>query len=320
MREQPDINRLSHELHTPIYDVKSYKNYWLVMGKTGKWLAKPIRDVEHNVWWEDIEQKLRERNFHAFPESKRIDNWLLSYFIDGEMVSYKDKKVCIPLMRTLATFHIAGQKLDTPPTFQAAYLLSDRLYERLNQFYHHLSKLHRYRHDKTFYLLSRYGPVFYQHAYDAYQRLYKIGLPYFAQSARKNHMLSHRDLASHNWIMDGQKELWLIDFETAAYDLQIGDVWQVCSRMLNEHQWDVDLFQTLIQTYESVNPLTQWERQALSVLCGFPNEFLRETIGILEKKSGYKEDLILPYLEKMVYDYPLWIDRVNKIQIWLSED
>jgi CotS family spore coat protein len=314
------MDQLSHGLHTPIYDVKSYKNYWLVTGGNGKWLAKPIRDMKQSIWWVDIEQNLRKRNFHAFPKSILIDNWLLSSYIDGDSVSYKNKEMGVPLMRTLATFHLAGQKLDMPPPTQAAYLLSDRLYERLNNFYHHLTQRNHYRYDKKLYFLSRYGPIFYQHAHQAYQKICSMRLASFAQLARKKQMLSHRDLASHNWMVDKQKNVWLIDFETAAYDLQIGDVWQICARLLNEHQWDVDLFQTLIQTYHSLNPLTKWERQALSTLCQFPNEFLRETIGILEKKAGYEEDLIVPYLEKMVCDYPLWIDRVNQIQIWLSED
>ncbi|MCH5584115.1 phosphotransferase [Shimazuella sp. AN120528] len=301
-----------------ISEIKEYRNYWLVIGETGKWVAKPIRDGQHHVWWSDVEQELRNKGFHFFSQSKQVGRWLLSEYIEGECPTYKNREIGIPLMQTLAQFHTHGQKLNTPPTAQAAYLLSDRLFDRLHDFYHHLI-LREDRPEKLVHLISEYGPIFYQQANETYRTLCALGLPYLALSSRDGHMLSHRDLANHNWIVDRNQQVWLIDFETAEYDLQIGDVWQICSRIMTEHQWDIHLFQELICSYESVKPLKDWETQILACLFRFPNEFLRETIGILEKKAGYNEDQTIPYIEKIASDYPIWLQRVGQINTWFRK-
>jgi CotS family spore coat protein len=319
MNVKPSIEQLALGLRTNILEVKEYQNHWLVIGETGKWVAKPIRDRQHHVWWSDVEQELRNNGFHSFSKTKQVGRWLLSVYIEGECPSYKNRQICIPLMKTLAHFHIKGQQLDTPPTKQAAYLLSDRLFDRLNHFYHHLIRQDKCRTANMIDLISRHGSVFYQHGYEAYQTLYSMGLPDLAVSARDDHMLSHRDLASHNWIVDTKQQVWLIDFETAEYDLQVGDVWQICSRIMCEHHWDFGLFQALISSYESVKPLNDREKKILACLFRFPNEFLRETIGILEKKEGYKENQTIPYLEKIASDYPIWLQRIEQIHTWLCK-
>jgi Ser/Thr protein kinase RdoA (MazF antagonist) len=319
MNQKPNIKQMSLGLSTEIVDIQAYRNYWMIIGEKEKWIAKPFPDSQHSIWWGDIEQELRKRGFHSFPKTKQIGTWLLSLFIEGTMISYKEKTHLFALMQLLAQFHQKGQYLETPPIKQVAYLLSDRLYDRLDHFYHLLVRPKRTNASRIVQLLHYMGPRFYHHAYEAYQKLCRNGLITYGEASSRHHMLCHRDLASHNWVLDKRENPWMIDFETASYDLQIGDVWQICSRILCEHQWDVPLCKQLIQSYEVVKPLASWEKQILATLFLFHNEFLRETIGILEKKSGYKEEQTIPYLEKMAFDYPIWLQRVGQIRIWLNK-
>lgn len=320
MNHKPDMEQLSLGLQTNVLEIKEYRNYWLVIGEKGKWVAKPIRDRQHNVWWADIEQELRTNGFHSFSKTKQIGRWHLSAYIEGRCPSYKNRQTGTSLIKTLAKFHTCGQQLDTPPATQAAYLLSDRLFDRLDHFYHHLMQQEKYKTEQIYHLLTQYGPLFYHHGNEVYQALCYMDLPYLAELARDRRTLCHRDLASHNWIVDTKKRVWLIDFETAEYDLQIGDVWQLCSRIMCEHQWNFTLFQELIAAYESVKPLMDWEKKILANLFRFPNEFLRETIGILEKKAGYNGNQTIPYLERIASDYPIWLQRVEQIHRWLCKE
>jgi CotS family spore coat protein len=317
MMYKPDKQKISTALHTEIMEITAYRNYWSITGTVGRWLAKPARDKKQFDWWCNVDQELRDRGFQAMPKTKQVGNWVLSDYIEGKICRYRDIDDLGKLIRTLAQFHKQGQQLDTPPNNQVVYLLSDRLYERLSCFYSQLTRNEVVRNQLEA-LLVHYGPMFYQQGYLAYYTLCNHGLEKYAREAYSSHMLTHRDLASHNWMKDVQGNIWLIDFETADYDLQVGDLWQICSRILTEHHWDLSLFQSLLEEYEQIKPLTTWEKRTLAILFSFPNEFFRECIGLLEAKPGYKLELSLPYLEQIVTDYSIWMGSVHQIKKWLK--
>lgn len=318
MNTRTDIQQLAAFLHIDIDQIKAYQQYWLISGRREKWVAKPLDDWQHQRWWGHIERQLITRGYTSLARTKQVGNWLLSKFIEGNPASYRQSSLT-PLLQTLATFHLAGKHLMTPPLSQAAYLLPHRLYSRLIRFSYHLqakpSKDMRLNE-----LLDAYGWRYYQHGYEAYQQLYQLGLCEAAFAAREQRTLCHRDLANHNWIIDPKGQPWLIDFETADYDLQIGDLWQMCSRILTEHNWDISLLEQLLHTYTEIRPLSRWECHVFSLLCAFPNEFMREALGLLEQKDGYKSEHILPYLERIIADYSNWVEQVKNISDLLHTD
>ncbi len=118
--------------------------------------------------------------------------------------------------------------------------------------------------------------------------------------------MAHRDLASHNILIDESGKSWLIDFETAEYDAQIGDLWQLLSRSLSEQDWDPTVLRETVAAYEKNRPLVPAERMILSVLLGFPNEFFREVLGLTLEKKGYTKEKTLPYLQKIARALPQW--------------
>lgn len=310
---KPDRNILEAGLFIEVCEIVPHQKYWLIKTKAGNWLAKPIWDNCHAKWWKEVDKELRNRGFQAMPTMRQVDNWVLYHYIEGTMCRYQQADEAIKVVQTLASFHLAGQKLDTPPCQEATYLLSDRLYERLNKFYAYVKYPERVKNRELHSLLCTFGIKFYQHGYASYQTVIKGGLVENARKAWSLRMLTHRDLASHNWMNDSLGNLWLIDFETADYDLQVGDIWQIFSRILTEHNWDISLFDQLLTTYQQIRPLTDWERKTLIMLCSFPNEFFRELIGLIEQKAGYKQDITFSYLEKIASDYEIWVSSVKRM-------
>ncbi len=318
MKKKPTKQQMEAVLHTKVTEIVSHRNYWLIKGTSGSWLAKPNRDNIHVEWWKNVDRKLRDRGFQVMPKMHQAGNWVLYHYIEGKICRYQEVTDTANIIRTLAHFHQAGQELDTPPYSQVAYLLADRLYERLSKFYGHLVRPSPVVDKRLLAIFVDYGPIFYRHGCETFQRLCEQDIVEHGYQAWTKHMLTHRDLASHNWMKDTLGNLWLIDFETADYDLQVGDLWQICSRILTEHHWDISLFVQLVTEYQGVKALTPWEKQTLVTLCCFPNEFFREMIGLLEQKEGYHLEQSLPYLEKIVQDYALWVSRVEQLSEWLQ--
>jgi Ser/Thr protein kinase RdoA (MazF antagonist) len=215
----------------------------------------------------------------------------------------------------LARFHRTGRKLSTPPRREAAFLLYERIHTRLVRFYEVLKRAHHVKEGWGT-LLSKYGYEFYQDGLDAWERLNRLPLKEFCQAERMNRHLTHRDLASHNWLVTPDGGVWLIDFETVEYDTQLGDVWQMASRVLTQNDWADDWYDLILQTYESVCPLSSLEKKIVYTLFLFPNEFYREAIGVAERKQSFHPKHSMDYLYKIVENRNKWKKQLKQITYW----
>jgi CotS family spore coat protein len=289
-----------------------YRRNYLLKTSQGDWIAKKISDVEHANWWIQVDQQLRQRGFHQMPSVRVVGKWMLTPFLLGKTCSYSNLADVKKVMRILAQFHLAGQELSVPPIREAAFLLMDRLYERLRQFYHLLRKA-PYIPGELGELLITVGPEFYHIGWEAWNRIRLLPLKQLVRKQRKKRYLCHRDLASHNWLKDDKGEFWLIDFETANYDAQIGDVWQLSSRALTINHWQDEFVQEVVQVYEKVAPLDIWEKEILRHLFYFPNEFYRESIGLAKRKPGYHMETSLPYLKGIASNRYRWLQKAGEI-------
>lgn len=114
--------------------------------------------------------------------------------------------------------------------------------------------------------------------------------------------------------MDRKENLWLIDFETAAYDWQLGDLWQFLSRVLPEQNWNPSIWSEVLSAYGRIRPISSLERAVLRDMLGFPNEFFRETLGVIKGKRGYQPNVVIPYLKRLVGLTSQWREFLKGIR------
>ncbi|OYD09917.1 phosphotransferase [Paludifilum halophilum] len=303
-------------LGASITEMVSLQRSRLLITRRGNWVVKPVRRPEHLLWWSRVDRELRIRGFQRMPVF-RTDGyrWIFTEWVNGQTASYRRKEELVRTAGLLAHFHRAGKGLFTPACREAAFLLSDRLDSRLRDFF----KLWKERRDipgEAGHLLRRYGFRFYRLGEEAWNRLDQLPWEEWIRWERGCRFLTHRDLASHNVLLDRTGGPWLIDFETADYDGQVGDLWQLLSRGMCEHNWDLQVFREVVGTYESIRPLSSLEKRLLTVLLGFPNEFYRELSGLIRKKPGYRKEKTLPHLRRIIRTVPLWRRFLWEIDCW----
>lgn len=278
--------------------VPFHKHYLVYTSDHKKWVLKKGKNQEHLRWWLSIDQELRDRGFNDMPAFYTDGSkYMVTPWIQGKVGTYRDPEQAIRLIRHLAFFHQAGQQLNTPPKQEVAFLFFDRLYHRLKQFYQLLRRVDSIP-GKLGQLLKQYGPQFYTDGYRVWRKLRQLPLQDYVLWERSHRRLAHRDLASHNWIVD-EERIWLIDFDLADYDSQLGDIWQIVTRIMAEHPESKTIDQELLKSYESIRPLNEFEKNMLRLLVYFPNEFMRESIGLAKKHQGYSFSSTFPYLERM---------------------
>lgn len=313
---QPHPLHIQKLLHTPVRRIKPYRNNWCIETDFMWWIAKPFYGLKAN-WLKQVDLELRERGFRSMlPMITDGREWILTPFIQGKTCNYKNTNEVIRMVHTLAFFHRVGRQLRTPPPPGAAFLLTDRLQRRLQKFYQLIMQADQIENKRLRSLLTKEGTDFYLDGIEAWEQLAQLPFQEWVEYERNQHMLAHRDLASHNWMMDQAGRLWLIDFETADYDAQIGDLWQMTMRVLAANQFPDQGLKTILQAYEAVRPLEKVEKEIFVHLFLFPNEFFREMIGLVEKKRGYEMNASYPYLKQIAANRKKWKRQIAEFMYW----
>ncbi|SMO38295.1 phosphotransferase [Melghirimyces algeriensis] len=312
------INILDWErmLGEQVIHIQKYRKQWLLETASGKWVAKPCRSHAHLRWWFWVDCELRQRGFDRMPLCRTDGRtWLLTAWIDARPASYHRMDEAGKAADLLSRFHQAGRGLLTPPPYCRFYSLRERIESRYRSFSLLLDQAEQMEGELG-QLLRRYGKEFLRLGNDSRRKLMQIPLQEWTDWERSRRCLTHRDLASHNVLIDSSGNGWLIDFETADYDAQVGDLWQLLSRTLSQHRWDVVVFKRILSNYESHRVLAPIERLILASLLGFPNEFFREAVGISLNKEGYMKEKTLPYLNKIAESLSGYRDFLNRWIGW----
>lgn len=300
-------------LGVDVKKVCSYRKQWLIETNSGDWIAKRSNQQKSPLWLVKVSEELRNRGFLAMP-TLRTDGkeWFFSSYIKGRIGNYSCPHEVSKMVKVLAQFHLAGQKIFAPSRKMSEYLLYHRLYRRLVQFYKIVNNAHKIDGELGS-LIRAHGRGFYLDGLGVWERLQYGSLKLLADQECSMGNLAHRDLASHNWIIDKQGDPWLIDWDTADYDLQLGDLWQMSMRILTKNNWEESWINTIFQSYQGVRPLTTMEKDVLIMLFGFPNEFYREAIGLAYKKKGYREKNVLLYLKQIIYSRETWRNKLKQL-------
>jgi Ser/Thr protein kinase RdoA (MazF antagonist) len=312
--KQPSQHEMESILGAAVLDIVPFRKNWLVKTAKGRFVAKRMH-IDQLRWWMRVDRELRIRGFRNMPPVRSGNGWLVTPYLQGKSGKYSEIGTVSRMVETLARFHILGRGLIAPPMDGAAFLLHQRVHDRLARFYRALGRAKSLGNEVGAFL-AKAGPDFYRDGVQAWEELSRLPLRQLAESERFAHALAHRDLASHNWIVGEDGRLWLIDFETADYDAQIGDVWQMMSRILEENNWSELWMDMVFPAYEGVRPVSPVERRILVALFSFPNEFFREAVGLVEKKKGYNPEHSLPYLRKLAENRAVWRASLRRLVYW----
>lgn len=236
------------------------------------------------------------------------DKWLVMRDIPGRTVQYSDLGELQQSVALLARFHKASCQTQVPFVGMGS-LLPERLVTRYAQ-YKHLYKNLAY--------FPGLQPFLEEYEHLGKKSLHRINATALASLTRadiEQGAIAHRDLASHNILISNKGEPWLIDFELAASDIQLGDLWQLASRALVEWRWDPHIYDIILHTYHAIRPLNAEEKFVLQHLFLFPNDFYREALGLLKQRKGFVPHKVIPYLQRMIHDREHWFVFLSHVGV-----
>lgn len=316
-----DWGRLQQNMGAPIGRIARHRDFIRFETTYGTWFMKPVRRLDQTLWWQRMDPILRACGFEAMPDFFVWDSkWIVMRYIPGRVARYRSKRDLIQAAGLLAKFHVASRAYSKAVPRFSVNPLPERLNRRVGQFSNLMASIHHKRatcSEQTVpvSLLLSVGDTYLRWGERAIVRLNELGLSASTNQDVTRQAVAHRDLASHNIVIDNLNRPWLIDFETAAFDLQLGDLWQMASRALVEWHWDTAIYHHILVSYERVRPLEKKEKELLHHLFLFPNDFYRETLGLYKKRRGFVKTHVWSLLQQMVRDQRRWQSFLQEIGV-----
>ncbi|HKM20452.1 MAG TPA: CotS family spore coat protein [Lachnospiraceae bacterium] len=94
----------------------------------------------------------------------------------------------------------------------------------------------------------------------------------FLLEVRKTGQLCHGEYTYHNILMNKQ-EIATVNFEKFQLDTGMRDLYQFMRKVSEKNDWDINIGKQILESYESVCPITKEERRNLYFRLAYPDKF-----------------------------------------------
>lgn len=233
-------------------------------------------------------------------------NYILNEAIDGNAPSSKDRKELEMIIKELAKFHKASVNFKAPEGSTPNDLLgtwahkTEKKIVQLKGYYE--EEKAKSEHNEFGNIILSVFPDFCKQMEDALAKHQESGYTRWAQDAKKTGCLVHQDFIDGNLILATTGEIYVLDPDSIAFALPIKDIRKFLNKIMKKRgSWDLDLTKDVLTWYQEMNPLEQWQWQALIPTMMYPHLFA----GIMSKyyqkrESSWSEDKYLKKLKKMI--------------------
>lgn len=120
----------------------------------------------------------------------------------------------------------------------------------------------------------------------------------------------HDSFYYQNIIVDNENNMFIIDLDSAAYDITVYDLGKFIRRLLykSTYSWDFEFARALIEAYSQVKPLSPEELEILLPFIIFPHKFWKLGIKRYVKRKRWSEETYIKKLRRFLR----FIDKQNE--------
>ncbi|UFJ39033.1 phosphotransferase [Brevibacillus humidisoli] len=295
------LSALEKNFGCHINGVKPRRNVLFVRTNRGNWVIKAYKDKEKAQWVTQLSHLLQENGFsHTVSYLQTEENgpvfpygnhfYTIMKAIDGRESSYAFQDDIRQAALTLARFHRAARSWN-PGLVQFRYKppLIEKWETRLTEFTRIAERIAaRGPVNRLESMIQSMAPEVLRDSRQVLEQSYRMPLIAEMHQAIEEGTVAHRDVASHNFLLTPSGECYLIDLDTAHFDMQLVDLVQFVGRMLLLQGYQPGIFTDVINAYSIVNPLQDNQIRMIHQLLRYPDNILREVTGVYSRRPGYR--------------------------------
>lgn len=266
--------------------VNAVRDVYRVQAREGLFCFKEVKEKAGKLRF--IAQALRHLEANGFNRlaafrptlqgesfvSEKGKYYIVTPWLDGEEPDYRNQEQMGATARTLAEFHLATEGFVPQGDAEAKVKVGKwdkKLKKQLIELVDYCSRAENSGEAGGFDQLMRvHSPWLGQQALAACQLLNSSPYDQLVRQYEGKLPICHGDTAARNFLIDGQNQAWMIDFDSMAVDLPIVDLWRLLRRTLRKGEWRMQEAGNILEQYRQVRPLSKQELQFLHALLHFP--------------------------------------------------
>ena len=136
------------------------------------------------------------------------------------------------------------------------------------------------------------------------------------QNVRDKKQVAHKDFTYHTVNKTPDHEYMISQLDVCNYDIQILDLAQILSKIMQKNDWDKQILYSLIQEYDKERTISQDEMRLLKFLMTYPDKYNSICLKYMSSKRRWNYSMfeqkwlnMLSYREKQ-------IEAAHMIQTW----
>lgn len=315
-KEKSMIKKVLENYNFSIIDIFKVRNAYKIDTNMGAVCLKRVKHTKIKVL--NSSYLAEELNKHDFPYTTKFfktkDNYLFAkykkmYFyviewIEGEECDLNDINEACKCVRLLAEFHVSSQCIDTK-----SLKIKNNLKNWPRIFNKNLDYLQKIKKNIEKKRLKNQFDKVYKSYIDKFYTMGSMCLQvlntsdYYALSKKANeqNLVCHDSFYYQN-IIKRDDVFYIINLDNILIDLHINDLSKFIRRLMfkKEYQWEFEKAKLIIEAYNSVNKLSEFEIQAMLSMIIFPHKFCKLGKKRYIKHKDWSENKYIRKLNKLL--------------------
>ena len=225
------------------------------------------------------DEYIRNKEGNLVTVDEYEDKYILKRSIKEGTFDIKSIKDIETGARTLAKLHIELQDVYREKNEQNTFRLpkSENIiceYERHNVELKRIRNFLRTRKQKNKFEQNIYSNIgsYIEIAIKSTEKLKSTKYEELEEAAHMHGCVCHGEY-NHHTVLIGNGKVHVIDFENAGTGIQIKDLYFYIRKILEKHDWNVELGRKIVKSYNDIKRISDDEKQIMKVMLMYPEKF-----------------------------------------------
>ncbi len=281
-------NEMSQAYDFTVTNIIPFKNFFIVDSSAGKKVLRKLNFSPERIWFiHGAKEHLFTNNFcniDRFICNKEglpyisIDGiyYAVTESVQGRECDLDKREDVIKASKVLAQMHSSSRGYVPPEKC----LIKDDLGNLPAQFIRRLEEIKRVKKaahkekGSLDYLILQHIDYFYSMGEDAIKLITGSKYKELVDKTRKEKLFCHHDF-THSNIIIGNNETSIINFSLCSFELKIYDIANLLRRKMRKCCWDIKEAKVIIDSYKTVEPISEEEFFVMKIMLQFPQKFWR---------------------------------------------
>lgn len=296
---------------------KEKKGVWLIETPTQAYVLKKHSNSLKTIKFMIAAVEHLQQRGVLIPQIKRTKNdesiayientcYVLSQAVTGKKPSFKSNDDLVRMVQELAKFHKASTGFQPPSDSKPKLHLGrwknkyEKQIVKVKEYYE-IEKSNTHHNEFGKIILDEF-PYFYNRMITAIREHNESDYSRWVKEVGNVGCLCHQDFSAKNLIVDDSDVIYVIDTDSIAMDIPTRDIRKLLNKTMKKRGgWDIDIVKKILNGYQMINPLEEWQWKVLKPTLIYPHLF----IGMMSKyyegrDKKWTEEDYLNRLDKVI--------------------